>query len=104
MDRTSRPKKKKKTQQENSNLLKKILFIFRERRREGERKEEKYQYVVASHMLPTRDLVRNTGMCPDWELNWRPFALQAGTQSTKPHQPGLVLLFIFCFSTRGYIM
>ena len=25
----------------------------------------------------------NPGMCPDWELNQR---LQAGTQSTEPHQ------------------
>ena len=24
-----------------------------------------------------------------WESNWRPFGSQAGTQSTKPHQPGL---------------
>ena len=27
-------------------------------------------------------------MLPDWELNWWPFGLQAGTQSTRPHQPG----------------
>ena len=26
-------------------------------------------------------------MCPDWELNQRPFVLQAYTQSTEPHQP-----------------
>ena len=24
----------------------------------------------------------------DWEQHWRPFGLQAGTQSTEPHQPG----------------
>ena len=35
------------------------LFIFRERRREGERKGEKHQCVVASHMLPTGDLACN---------------------------------------------
>ena len=32
--------------------------------------------MVASHMLPTGDLARNTGMCPDWESNRRPFVLQ----------------------------
>ena len=24
----------------------------------------------------TGDLARNPGVCPDWELNWRPFGLQ----------------------------
>ena len=38
----------------------------------------------ASCTPPTGDL----GMCPDWELNWRSFILQAGTQYTGPHQPG----------------
>ena len=40
------------------------------------------------------------GLCPqtqacalDWELNQRPFGLQARTQSTEPHQPGLRMLF-----------
>ena len=45
--------------------------------------------MVASHVLPTGDLASNPGMCPDWESNQRPFGLQAGTQSTEPHQPGL---------------
>ena len=30
----------------------------------------------------------NPGMCPDWELNQKPFGSQAGTQFTEPHQPG----------------
>ena len=38
------------------------------------------------------NLARNPGRCPDWESNQRPFGLQAGAQSTEPHQPGL------CFS------
>ena len=69
------------------------LFIFRERGREEEREErnidvqEKHS-LVASHTPPTRDLAHNPGMCPDWESNQRPFCLQAGTQSTEPHQPG----------------
>ena len=69
-------------------FLKKVLFIFREKGREGEREGEKYQCVVASRTPPTGDLACNPGMCPDWESNWQPFGLQAGTQSTEPHQPG----------------
>ena len=38
---------------------------------------------------PTGDLAHNPGVCPDWELNQRPFCLQAGTQSAEPYQPGL---------------
>ena len=62
-------------------LFFKILFIyFLERRREGEREGNKHQCVVASHAPPTADLAHNSGICPDWELNWRPFGSQAGTQ------------------------
>ena len=32
--------------------------------------------------------------CCDWESNQRPLGLQAGTQSTEPHQPGHVFLFL----------
>ena len=28
---------------------------------------------------------------PNWELNWQPFGLQAGAQSTEPYQPRLLL-------------
>ena len=72
-------------------LFKKIfyLFIFREKGREGEREGEKHQCVVVSHAPPTGDPSHNLDMCPDWELNHRPFGSQAGTQSTEPHQPGL---------------
>ena len=48
---------------------------------------EKHQRVVTSHMPLTGDLACNLGMCPDWELNWRLFGLQAHAQSTD--QPGL---------------
>ena len=64
------------------------LFIFRERGTEGEREGEKHQCVVASCMPPTGNPAYNPGMCPDWELNQQPFGSQAGTQSTKPYQPG----------------
>ena len=56
---------------------------------EGEREGEKHHCVVASYTPTTGDLAYNPGMCPDWELNQQPFGLQAGAQSTEPHQPGL---------------
>ena len=59
---------------------------------EGEREGEKHQCVVASRTPPTGDLARNPGMCPDWESNRRPFGSQSGTQSTEPHQPGLLIV------------
>ena len=55
---------------------------------EGERKGEKHQCAVASGTPPTEDLAHNSGMCPDWELNWRCPTSQTSTQSTEPHQPG----------------
>ena len=56
----------------------KILFIhFRQRGRETEREGEKHQCVVASHMLPTGNPGHKPDKCPDWELNWWPFGLQA---------------------------
>ena len=65
-------------------------MIFRERGKEGEgeREGEEHQRVVASCMPPTGGLACNPCMCIDWESNWWPFSSQAGTQSTKPHQPG----------------
>ena len=77
-------------------FLKFHLFLFRERGREGERERKKHQCVVASREPPSGDLAHNPSMCPDWELNWRPFGSQAGTQSTEPQQPGLyICLLIF---------
>ena len=61
------------------------LFIFRDRRRKGERKGEEHHCVLASHAPPSGDLAHNTSMCPDWELNWWPFASQFGAQPTEPH-------------------
>ena len=72
-------------------FLRLYLFAFRQRGREGEIR--KHQCVVASHAPPSRDLACNPGMCPDWESNLGPFALQAAAQSTEPHQPGLNLIF-----------
>ena len=62
----------------------KILFIFRERGREGEKHPS-----VTSHKPPTGDLADNPGMCPDRELNRRPFGFRDNAQPTEPHQSGL---------------
>ena len=71
-------------------LFKKMLFIYfsRGKRREKERERAKHRCVVASHTPPTGDLAHNPGTCPDWESNQSHFGSQAGSQSTKPHQPG----------------
>ena len=45
-------------------------------------------------MSPTGDLACNLGTCPDWESNWRPFGLQASTQSMEPPQAGLLREFL----------
>ena len=71
------------------------LFIDLFLDRGGGREREKQLYVVASCMPPTRDLSCNPGMCPDWELNWLPFGLQAGPQSAEPHQPRQKMRYIF---------
>ena len=65
--------------------------------------QEKHQS-VASHMPPTRDLHPNPGMCPDRESNQWPFSLQAGSQSTEPHQPVLysILKMFKIFSHLEY--
>ena len=57
------------------------------------REGEKHQCVVASHAPPTGDMAHNPGMCPDWELNWRPSGSQASAQCTEPHQPGGISFF-----------
>ena len=61
----------------------------REKERERNSNVWKIHPLVASHTPPTGDLAHNPGMCPDWESNQWPFSLQAGTESTEPHQPGL---------------
>ena len=69
-----------------------IYFIFRQKGKEGEREGEKHQCVVVSCAPPTGDLA--CSMCPDWGSNQQPLGLQAGTQSTEPHQPGLKPVFL----------
>ena len=59
---------------------------------EGERKGEKCPCVVASLLPPIGDLGHNPGTCPYWELNQGPLDLQASTESTERHQPGLICI------------
>ena len=70
-------------------FLRFYLFIFSLRGREGEREGKKHQCVVAAHVSPPGELAHNPGICLDRESNQQPFGLQASTQSTEPHQPGL---------------
>lgn len=42
--------------------------------------------MVAFCTPPVGDLAKNPGMCPDQELNWPHFGLQAHAQPTEPHQ------------------
>ena len=76
----------------NYTFFKGFYYLFLEGTRE-ETEGEKYQRVVASDTHPHWDLARNPGTCPDWESNCRPFGLQAGAQSTEPHQPGNYTFF-----------
>ena len=71
-----------------------IFSDFREREAEGGREgKERERNIGLLPLLHTPD-GDHSGMCPDQELNWLPFSLQAGTQSTKPHQPGLILCIL----------
>ena len=71
-------------------FLRFYLVTFRERERDGEGEGEKHRMCFSSPTPCTGDLAPNPGMCLDWESNQQPFASQAGTQSTEPHQPGLI--------------
>ena len=72
-------------------FLKKIFFYLFLERGEGKEKERETSMCgclsSAPHWGPG---LYNPGMCPTWESNWQPFGLQARTQSTELHQPGLV--------------
>ena len=72
------------------------IYIFSFLR--GERERNKDVPEKHSHQLPLarpqlEDLAGRPGVCPDWELNWRPLSSQAGTQSTEPHQAALFASF-----------
>ena len=57
-----------------------IIFSWGHDFREGERGGEREKHrLVASHRHPTRDQTHNLAVCPDQELNPRPFGLQDDT-------------------------
>ena len=51
-------------------------------------------------MPPTGDIASNPGICPDRELNQRPFGSQAGIQSTEPRQPVLFNIFLIIHNSE----
>ena len=69
-------------------VLKMLFNFFIERGRERERWGE--ISISCLSFMPRRRWTCNPGMCPDWESNQRPFALQDNAQPTEPHQPGLL--------------
>ena len=72
-----------------------FIFIWREGKWGRKRGKQTSMCKRNIKWLPlTNDLTCDPGMCPDWELNHWPFNLQAGAQSTEPHQPGLSSLLI----------
>ena len=81
-------------------------FIYLSLERGGEKERERNINVWLPFTCPpTEDLACNPGICPDWELNQRPFGSQASTQSTEPHQPELFVFLIYFlnFSVAVYI-
>ena len=71
-------------------LKKYFTYLFLDKEEEKEKEKERDINVWLPLMYPQPgDLARNPVMCPDWELNQRPFDLQAGAQSTDPHCQGL---------------
>ena len=77
-------------------------FIYRQMGREGEREGEKHQCVVASLAPPTGDLAHNSGMCPDWELNWPPLGSQPVLNPLSHTSQGQSIpLFITFHRTRA---
>ena len=76
----------KATRKRNPFIVLKKIFIQRGGR-EGEKRETHQS--VASHMRADQGWnpkpeTQALGMCPDWELNWWPFALLDDTQPTEP--------------------
>ena len=70
-------------------FLKRFYLLFRERQREGEKPQyARETWIGCLSPPPTGDLPCNPGVCSEGELNPWSLGLQAGAQSTEPHQPG----------------
>ena len=72
-----------------------FIYLFLEKGREKER--ERKINVCLPLTYPLLGTWPATQACVlDWESNQQPFGLQASTQSTEPHQPGLWTCSVFC--------
>ena len=74
-------------------FLKDFIYLFLERGEGREKEGGETSMYGCLLSTPTGDMAHNPGMCPDWKLNRSHFGLQASTQSTEPHQPGLKVNF-----------
>ena len=77
-------------------------FFFREQKGRRKRRETLMQERNID-LLPlvcalTGNQTCNPGMCPEHELNWRPFALQDNAQPTEPHWSGSFLRHLISFT------
>ena len=70
----------------------KILFIFRERGRERGRETSMCFLSRTPYWGPGPQPRR----VPWLGISWQPFGSQGGTQSTEPHQPGLLCITLEC--------
>ena len=77
------------------------IYIYLILERKGGRKREKETLSWERNIdqlpllwSPTRDQTSNPGMCPDQELNWRPFTLQITPNQLNHTSQGLSLLFL----------
>ena len=67
-----------------------FIYVFLEKREGRDKKRERNINVWLPLLHPQPGTWPRSQACAlDGELNQRPFHLQAGTQSTQPHQPGL---------------
>ena len=67
-------------------FFKDFIYLFLERGKGRIERRETSMCGCLLHPTTTEVLACNPHMCPDQEQNLRPFDLQAGTQSTEPHQ------------------
>ena len=86
-------------------FFKDFMYLFLET---GEGKEKERERSISVWLPLTRPpsgtWPHSPGMCPDWESNQWPFVSQAGTQSTEPHQPGLLILFFSNTNTLSSLL
>ena len=73
-----------------------FIYLFSEREKGRDKERERNVNVWLPLMPIPGHLACNTSMCLDWELNWRPFGSQPGTQSTELQHPG----FYFSFNSN----